>query len=56
MCCNGDLYAVCLGIYGRYACFVRSLVGFSTPILEGVETKNGLYCKTIDFADFLSEK
>ena len=36
MCCNGVLYAVCLGFYGRYACFVRSLVRISTPILEGI--------------------
>ena len=36
VCCNGALYAVCLGIYGRYAYFVRSLAGFSTPILEGI--------------------
>ena len=36
MCCNGVLYAVCLGFYGRYAYFVRSLAGFSTPILEGI--------------------
>ena len=56
MCCNGVLYAVCLGIYGRYACFVRSQVRVSTPILEGIETKNGSYWKTKVFADFLSEK
>ena len=36
VCCNGVLYAVCLGFYGRYAYFVRSLAGFSTPILEGI--------------------
>ena len=36
MCCNGVLYAVCLGIYGRSACFVRSQVRVSTPILEGI--------------------
>ena len=35
-CCNRVLYVVCLGFYGRYACFVRSLAGFSTPILEGI--------------------
>ena len=36
VCCNGVLYAVCLGFYGRYACFVRCLVRISTPILEGI--------------------
>ena len=56
MCCNGVLYAVCLGIYGRYACFVRSQVRVSTPILEGIETKNESYCKSKDFADILMKK
>ena len=56
VCCNWVLYAVCLGFYGRYACFVRSLAGFSIPILEGVETKNGSYWKSKDFADILMKK
>ena len=56
MCCNWVLCAVCLGFWDIRACFVRSLVGISTPILEGVETKNGSYWKTKDFADFLMEK
>ena len=56
MCCNGVLCAVCLGFWGYRACFVRCLVRISTPILEGIETKNESYWKTKDFADFLSEK
>ena len=45
-----------MGFGGYRACFVRCQVRVSTPILEGVETKNGSYWKTKDFADFLSEK
>ena len=55
-CCNGVLCAVCLGFWGYRACFVRSLVRVSTPIIEGIETKNGSYWKPKDFADFLMEK
>ena len=36
MCCNWVLCAVCLGFWDIRACFVRSLVGISTPILEGI--------------------
>ena len=35
-CCNGVLCAVCLGFWGYRACFVRCLIGFSTPIIEGI--------------------
>jgi len=31
------------------------LVGFSTPILEGIGSKNGPYWKRKGFADFLSK-
>ena len=55
-CCNGVLCAICLGFCGYRACFVRSPVRISTPILEGVETKNESYWKTKDFVDFLMEK
>ena len=55
-CCKEVLCAVCMGFGGYRACFVRCLIGFSTPILEGIETKNGSYWKIKDFADFLSKK
>ena len=35
-CCKEVLCAVCMGFGGYRACFVRCLIGFSTPILEGI--------------------
>jgi len=35
---------------------IEIAIAITNPTIEGIETKNGSYCNSKDFADLLSEK